>query len=87
MWRRASWACNADRITRLSAVVQAQYSRAPQLKATDVLSQLLQSKDPHVAARQNIDSLTEEFFMVSSTYLEMVGVRYEPGICGMAFAM
>ena len=40
-----------------------------------MLSQLLQSKDPHVAARQNIDSLTEEFFMVSSTYLEMVGVR------------
>ena len=40
-----------------------------------MLSQLLQSKDPHVAARQHIDSLTEEFFMVSSTYLELVGVR------------
>ena len=52
--------------------LQAQYHRAPQLKATEVLSKLLQSEDPKVAARENIDSLTEEFFMMSSTYLEMV---------------
>ena len=55
-----------------SRTVQAQYSRAPQIKATELLSQLLQSEDPRAAARQNVDSLTEEFFMVSSTYLEMV---------------
>ncbi|KAG0615310.1 hypothetical protein M758_5G031200 [Ceratodon purpureus] len=42
-----------------------------QLQATEVLAELLKSKNTQATASKYLDSLTEEFFMVASTYLEM----------------
>jgi len=42
------------------------------MAATDVLAALLQAADTRREARDLIDSLSEEFFHISSTYLEMV---------------
>ena len=47
-------------------------SMAPQLKANDVLKDLLESPDLQAAAARNLESLTEEFFLISSTFMEMV---------------
>ena len=47
-------------------------SAAPQLKANDVLRDLLEAPDLHAAATRNLEALTEEFFLISSTFLEMV---------------
>lgn len=50
-------------------------SRTEQLAATDLLARLLQAPQADAVAAEHIDSLTEEFFMMSSTYLEMVRAR------------
>jgi len=42
-----------------------------QLQATEVLAELLKSSNIQATASKYLDSLTEEFFMVASTYLEM----------------
>ena len=49
-----------------------QQARKQQMAATDVLAALLQAADTRREARDLIDSLSEEFFHISSTYLEMV---------------
>ena len=49
-----------------------QQARQAQMVATDVLAALLQAADTRAEARALIDSLSEEFFHISSTYLEMV---------------
>ena len=51
-------------------------ARKFQLQATEVLAELLKSKNPQATASKYLDSLTEEFFMVASTYLEMVPSCY-----------
>jgi len=43
-----------------------------QMKATEVLAELLKSKSPQATASKYLEHLSEEFFMVASTYLEMV---------------
>lgn len=43
-----------------------------QLQATEVLAELLKSSNVQSTAAKLVDSLTEEFFMVASTYFEMV---------------
>lgn len=43
-----------------------------QLEATEVLAELLKSDNVQFTAQKYLDSLTEEFFMIASTYLEMV---------------
>jgi len=47
-------------------------ARTTQVKTTEVLAELLQAPNIAATARDNIDSINEEFFMVSSTYLDMV---------------
>lgn len=47
-------------------------ARTTQVKTTEVLAELLQAPDIAATARDNVDSINEEFFMVSSTYLDMV---------------
>uniref|UniRef100_A0A7I4F6G5 Uncharacterized protein n=1 Tax=Physcomitrium patens TaxID=3218 RepID=A0A7I4F6G5_PHYPA len=42
-----------------------------QLQATEVLAELLKSSNVQSTAAKLVDSLTEEFFMVASTYFEM----------------
>ena len=42
------------------------------MAATDVLAALLQAGDTRAEARRLLDNLTEEFFHISSAYLEMV---------------
>ena len=37
-----------------------------------MLAELLQAPDTAAAAKKHIDAINEEFFMVSSTYLDMV---------------
>lgn len=51
-----------------------------QLQATEVLAELLKSKNTQATASKYLDSLTEEFFMVASTYLEMVASLYTFGL-------
>lgn len=41
------------------------------MQATEVLAELLKSKNPQATASKYLDHLSEEFFMVASTYLEM----------------
>lgn len=40
------------------------------------IAKLLQAPDTAATARQHVDSIDEEFFMVSSTYLDMASVLY-----------
>jgi len=47
-------------------------ARTTQVETTEVLADLLQAPNIAATARNNIDSINEEFFMVSSTYLDMV---------------
>ena len=49
-----------------------QQARTTQVKTTEVLADLLQAPNIAATARKNIDSINEEFFMMSSTYLDMV---------------
>eukprot|EP00244_Chara_vulgaris_P002662 TRINITY_DN1474_c0_g1_i3.p1 TRINITY_DN1474_c0_g1~~TRINITY_DN1474_c0_g1_i3.p1 ORF type:complete len:270 (+),score=34.31 TRINITY_DN1474_c0_g1_i3:139-948(+) len=46
-------------------------ARKVQMDATEMLAELLKAKDPAVKARENIESLTEEFFMIASTYIDL----------------
>jgi hypothetical protein len=48
-------------------------ARNYQLEATQVLAELLKSKDLVKTAQENVDSLSESFFMIASTYLDLVG--------------
>lgn len=48
-----------------------------QLQATEVLAELLKSSNVQATASKYLDSLTEEFFMVASTYLEMVTFSWQ----------
>lgn len=41
------------------------------MQATEVLAELLKSTNPKTTASKYLDHLSEEFFMVASTYLEM----------------
>ena len=47
-----------------------------QLEATDVLAKLLSASDAHAVAREFVDSLSEQFFTISSTYMELVRCTY-----------
>lgn len=40
------------------------------------IAKLLQAPDTAAMARAHVDSIDEEFFMVSSTYLDMASVMY-----------
>lgn len=46
-------------------------ARQTQLNATELLSTLLQAHDTRAKATQYVDNITEEFFLMASTYLEM----------------
>ena len=48
------------------------------METTKVLADLLQAPNTAATARDHIDSINEEFFMVSSTYLDMVSPMTEP---------
>jgi hypothetical protein len=47
-------------------------SRQQQLVATDMLAKLLQAEDAQQVASQFTDSLDEQFFWTTNTYLAMV---------------
>ena len=49
-------------------------ARTTQEQTTKLLAELLQAPDTAATARKHVDSINEEFFMVSSTYLDMVCV-------------
>ncbi len=53
---------------------QIKQARETQMQATDLLAKLLQAQDPRAVAQQNLGSLTEQFFQIASTYLQMVNV-------------
>ena len=52
-------------------------SHRAQLQSTELLAKLIESGDPASTAQRHVDSLTEEFFIMSSTYMEMVRNRQE----------
>ena len=47
-------------------------SRVVQMNASTLLTELLKSEDLPSVAHKYVDSLTEEFFMVASAYIDMV---------------
>lgn len=47
-------------------------ARTPQEQTTKLLAELLQAPNTAATARKHVDLINEEFFMVSSTYLDMV---------------
>jgi hypothetical protein len=49
-------------------------ARKYQLQATELLAELIKSDNPQTTAQTHVDSLTEDFFLVASTYLEMVHI-------------
>jgi hypothetical protein len=53
-------------------------ARQQQIHATDLLARLLQAPDAKAIAAEHVDSLTEEFFIMSSTYLDMVRAQFLP---------
>ena len=53
-------------------------ARKQQIQATDLLARLLQAPDAKSVAADYVDSLTEEFFIMSSTYLDMVSAQEAP---------
>ncbi|DBA92775.1 TPA: hypothetical protein ACH3X1_002967 [Trebouxia sp. C0004] len=56
-------------------------ARTTQVKTTEVLADLLQAPNIAATARNNIDSINEEFFMVSSTYLDMAKKEGNTEVC------
>lgn len=48
-----------------------QQARTTQEQTTQLLAELLQAPDTAATARAHVDAIDEEFFMVSSTYLDM----------------
>lgn len=42
-----------------------------QMKSTELLAELLKTENRQQFAQEHVDSLTEDFFLVSSTYMEM----------------
>lgn len=57
-------------------------ARTQQIQATDLLARLLQAPDAKSVAAEHTESLTEEFFMMSSTYLEMARKEGNPDVSG-----
>lgn len=47
-------------------------ARSQQIAATDLLATLLQAPDIRSTVQEHMSSITEEFFTISGTYLEMV---------------
>lgn len=45
--------------------------RETQLKATDLLAELMKAENAELVARKHVDLLTQDFFMIASTYLSM----------------
>ncbi|KAL0038104.1 hypothetical protein WJX79_002967 [Trebouxia sp. C0005] len=58
-----------------------QQARTTQVKTTEVLADLLQAPNIAATARKNIDSINEEFFMMSSTYLDMAKKEGNIEVC------
>ncbi len=56
-------------------------ARKYQLQATELLAELIKSDNPQSTAQTHVDSLTEDFFLVASTYLEMVHVFCLSWVC------
>lgn len=57
-------------------------ARKQQIQATDLLARLLQAPDAKAIAAEHVDSLTEEFFIMSSTYLDMARKEGNPDVSG-----
>lgn len=56
-------------------------ARKYQLQATELLAELIKSDNPQTTAQTHVDSLTEDFFLVASTYLEMVHIFWLSWVC------
>lgn len=69
--------CDSNRQTQ-DHVKQA---RTTQVETTKVLADLLHSLNTAATARDHIDSINEEFFMVSSTYLDMAKKEGNTEVC------
>ncbi|KAK9812959.1 hypothetical protein WJX72_006509 [[Myrmecia] bisecta] len=79
--RTAWWTATQPRQIRVHAKKPSHHdqdkikaARSTQLQATDVLAKLLGARDPdavRAVAQEYIEHLSEQFFMISSTYLEM----------------
>ncbi|CAK9881394.1 unnamed protein product [Sphagnum jensenii] len=59
------------RVCRASEKEKVTEARKYQLQATELLAELIKSDNPQTTAQTHVDSLTEDFFLVASTYLEM----------------
>ena len=55
-------------------------ARERQLSATGLLTKLLQAPDARAVAASQVDNITEQFFLMASTYLDMVGSALAPAV-------
>ncbi|KAL3137155.1 hypothetical protein ABBQ32_006723 [Trebouxia sp. C0010 RCD-2024] len=58
-----------------------QQARTTQEQTTKLLAELLQAPDTAATARAHVDAIDEEFFMVSSTYLDMARQEGNKEVC------
>ena len=80
--------CHAPRLNRRvlgrlraeSGRFDADASRGMQIEASRYLAQLLDAPDPEKKAEELADKLTENFFMIGSTYLEMAKRESQPAV-------
>lgn len=52
-------------------------AQVPQLQATDLLATLVKAQNLDAAVEEHVDALSEEFFMVASTYMDMASKEGE----------
>lgn len=67
--RRLSISVYAE--TQLGDQEQIKKARGKQISSTDLLANLLQAPNLEASAAESVDSMTEDFFMMASTYLDM----------------
>lgn len=60
---------------------QVKQARTTQEQTTELLADLLQAPDIAATARGHIDAINEEFFMLSSTYLDMARKEGNTEVC------
>lgn len=59
------------------AQAKVQRARTKQLDATGLLAKLLEAKDARSLAAAEVENINENFFLMASTYLQMVSQPQE----------
>ncbi|GIL69087.1 hypothetical protein Vretimale_17336 [Volvox reticuliferus] len=75
------WRCHATSFPEADAkFARLEGARLSQQRSTDLLARLLESPNPHELARQHVEGLSEEFFMMGSAYLTLARKDGNPDV-------